>query len=133
MVLSTIGKAGCCSASSRRTQSSVMMEPLFGKRPRFPSFHPCRSDRNPVDSSPWVRDVTTYFLEATAPKKLTPAGHVVLAFETIAGRVVTTILGERRPGYSKLGILGKFPHQKTQVFGIERNICVEIPDDIKIN
>ena len=110
-----------------------MMKPLFRKGSRFPSFHPRRSDRNPVNSSRWVRDVTAYVLKTPAPEKLTSASNVVLTLETISGSVVTTILGKRRPGHSELGIFGKISASKNSRYsGIERNVCVKVPDYVKI-
>ena len=62
-----------------------MMKPLLRKRTCFPPFHPGGRDSDPIDSPCRISDVTADFLEALAPKQLTPAGNVVFAFKAIPG------------------------------------------------
>ena len=75
-----------------------MMKALFRKGSRFPSLHPRCGDRDPVDSSRRVRDVTAYFFKTLSPEKLASASYMVLTLKTIPGSVVTAILCKRRPG-----------------------------------
>ena len=75
-----------------------MVKPLFRKGSRLPFLHACCRYCDPVDSSPTIRDVTTYFLKTLPPEELASASDVVLTLETIPRSVVTVILGKRRPG-----------------------------------
>ena len=62
-----------------------MMKPLLWKRTCLPPFHPGGRDSDPIDPPGRITDVAADFLEALAPKQLTPTGNVVFAFKAIPG------------------------------------------------
>src|SRR5581483_1244259 len=84
IILFPVGEARGHATLLCRPKSSIVVKPLFGKGTRFPAFHPCRSDRNPVNPAGRIRDVTTNVLEALPPKELTTTRYMVLPFETVS-------------------------------------------------
>ena len=95
IIFLTVRKASCPAAPSRRPEAPIMVKPLFRKRPRFPSFHPCRRHRDPVNSACWVWNVTAYFFKALSPEKLASASNVVLPLKAVSGGIIATIFRER--------------------------------------
>src|SRR5690348_17576045 len=109
-----------------------MMKSPFRERSRSPSLHASSCDRNPVDPARGVGNITAHIFKALTPKKLAPAGDVVLTFETIFGCVVPATFGKRSAAHPKARILGKFLHQKLQIVGRKGKVSIEVADDTEI-
>ena len=58
---------------------------------------------------------------------------MVLTFEAIAGRVVTTILCKRRSRDTQFWIFGKLSNQKLKVIRFERKVGIQITNYFKLN
>src|SRR5882724_7669331 len=111
VILFSIRKARCSTAPSRCAQCSIVMKPLLRKGSCLPSFHPRRGDRDPVNSSSAVRNITADLLETSISEKLTSPRNMILTFETVPCGVVAAFY-KWGSSHAELRVFGKFPHQK---------------------
>ena len=107
----------------------MMEERLLPERARSPAHHPAGGDGDPVDAARGIRDVASYLLEAPAPKELTAAGHVGLPFEAVAPGVVAVLL-EDRARDSETSIVSELAEEELTVVVVERDIGVQVADDL---
>src|SRR5690349_7677834 len=110
-----------------------MMEPLFGKRTRFPSLHPRRRHRYPVDAANTIGNKPTDLFETPTTKKLTSACNMILTLKAVLGRVITAIFREWSSSDTESRILHEFANQKLQIIAIEGKIGVKVADYFVIN
>jgi hypothetical protein len=130
VVLLTIRK--CCRkrATLGRSQAPVVEERLLAKRSCFPTQHPGSRNRDPVNASGPVGEISAYIRETLTPKQLALACNVELAFETIGFRVVATFFAEDRSGDAQSRILSELIQEKLKVIRVQRNVGVQIANDL---
>ena len=110
-----------------------MMEPLFGKRTRFPSPHARRGHRHPVNAADAIGNIPTDLLETPTPEELTSASDMIFTLKAVPGLVIAAIFCERSSCNTKQRILGEFANQEIQIIGIERHVRIEIADNFEVN
>src|SRR4029079_2912058 len=71
-------------------------------------------------------------LETAAAKDLALPGHVVLAFEAVRIRAVAAVLLEDGARNAEAGILRKALQEELQMIGLERDVPVEVADDLVV-
>src|SRR5206468_2340917 len=116
-------------AGSCAHRPMVMADP-FNEGPGFPTLHPRRGHGNPIDPASLDRLVAADFLETPAPEELACPGDVFQAgkSEVIASRS----LDEWRSRHTELRIGSKLPQQEFEVVDLERDVGVQVSNDVVI-
>src|SRR6266853_256958 len=102
VILLAVRKRRSQHAALRGAQAAMVEESFLSEIASLPALHASCRHGNPVDASRLVGNVASDFLEATAAKHLTAASHMILALETVAGRIVAAFFAERRAGDAEL-------------------------------
>ena len=112
-----------------RTHRPVMLTDFVGEGLSMPTFHSCRKHGNYIEAPTFDWNITSDFLEAFAPEQLARARDVVGAAES---EVVGFFpFAERCPCETQLRILGKLAKQELIVIFGERNVRIQIADDVE--
>src|SRR5882724_11571408 len=131
IILLAVGKMGGQNSAFRRAHRSMMMKSVFCERFCFPTKHPRRHHGYPIHAARAALRVAADFLETLAAKQLGLAGHKILAFKAVARRIEIAF-DVRRAGDSKLLVFGKLLHEKFHEVRLERDVGVQISDDVKL-
>src|ERR1700676_1633081 len=101
---------------------------LFKKCFGLPLFHTSRSHGEQINAPSLTRDVSADFFEAFASKQLAGAGNMLVGDDAVV--VLNRFLTKRRSGDSQSWIFTELSQQKFEVFLVERDIGIEVADDV---
>src|SRR5215510_9460838 len=113
---------------------AMVIADLFNKRAGLPAPHPCGGHGDPIDRAALDRDIATDGLEAPATKNLASARYMIEIRPGVGVSVLiwlVDIFYEGRAGHTQLCVLRKPSEQELEVVRGERNVCVQIPDQVK--
>src|SRR5262245_17156977 len=130
VILLAIRKARRQLAALGGAEAAMVEKPALAIRARVPAPHAGGGDGDPVDAARAMRHVAADLPEALTPEQLALAGDVVLALEAVRIRAVAAVLLEDGAGHAQPRILGEAFEEKLQVILLERDVTVEIADDV---
>src|SRR5689334_7192657 len=107
-----------------------MEEPFLPERFGSPTLHPSSDDRHPVDPAGAMRDIPANVVPALLPEDLALARDMSPAFEAVFIGAVTVFFLEHGSRNTLLRIRDEPPEQKLKVVIVERNVAVEVADDL---
>src|SRR5205085_9729298 len=111
-----------------RTNFSEVAIGSFRKGSCRPAFHPGCRYGDKIHAAVFDRRVSTDGFEALAPEELARSGDMVDTDEPVV--VLKAAFGKWRPGHAKARHLFKTLEQEGKVVRSERNVRVEIADDV---
>src|SRR5262245_37706342 len=103
---------------------------LVGKRSRLPAVHSSRDHGHMVDAAYFSRHVPADFFETRASKQLHLSRDMFDAREPVV--VLERSFSERCASDTQPRALGKSSQDEIEVLTVERNVSVEIADDLVI-
>src|SRR5271163_1918203 len=132
VILLAIGKRSLEGTTLRGTQAPLVEKRFLAKGSCLPAHHSSGRNRDPVNSSGFVGEVTADIRKALASKQLALPGDMELAFETVSFRIVSAFFPEDCPGNPKSRIVIKLGQQKFKVIRVQNHIGIQIANKLVI-
>src|SRR5580704_11493901 len=121
-------------AAVSRADLAVVVADFFNKGACLPALHPCSGHGDPVDRASLDRDIAPDSLEALATENLAGAGYMIKIGAVVGISMLIRpidVFNERGAGHAQFGVLGEAPEQELEVVRGERDIGIQIADQVE--
>ena len=107
-----------------------MEERLFTERLGLPTHHPGSRYGDPVNAAGPARNIAANLLPTLLPEQLATARNMAMTLETISVRAIS-FFPKNCSRHTQNRIVREFPEEKLKIIRVERNIPIQISDDVE--